>query len=137
MLGKVHSVETLVKMSDAKSGKTHSAETLLKMSEAKFGLTHSEETKAKISAKIKEVLSDSAIRTKMNVPKSEEHKAKLSAVKGTAIFVYDINGTLINTFSSFREAAIFFNSSHPTISKYSINGELFQGKWILSTSAKE
>jgi hypothetical protein len=30
---------------------------------------------------------------KMNVPKSEEHKAKMSAANGVAIFVYDINGT--------------------------------------------
>lgn len=102
-----------------------------------FGKPLDAETKAKISTKTREAMSDSTVRAKINVPKSEEHKAKIRAAKGTAIFVYDTNGTLINTFSSFREAAKFFKSNHHTINKYAINGELFQGKWILSTSTKE
>jgi hypothetical protein len=58
----------------------------------------------------------------------------MSVAKGTAIYVYDSNGTLVNTFSSGRKAAEHFDCSHPTILKYSINGLVFKGQWILSTS---
>jgi hypothetical protein len=42
----------------------------------------------------------------------------MSVAKGTAIYVYDSNGTLVNTFSSGRKAAEHFDCSHPTIFKY-------------------
>src|SRR5690349_14154551 len=84
MFGKTfsHSAEAKQKISEAMSGENHPM----------FGRTRSSETKQKISF------------AKKGIAKSEEHKAKISATKGTAIFVYDVNGTLINTFSSARQA---------------------------------
>jgi group I intron endonuclease len=86
-------------------GKTHSAETRAKMSESRKGKTHLAETIAKISA-----------------------------TQGTAIFVFDSVGTLINSFTSARKAAIYFECSQSTILKYAQNGKKFQGNWILSIS---
>jgi hypothetical protein len=81
----------------------------------------SEETKLKISEAIK------------GIPKTEGHKTNLSIVKGGGtIFVYDTQGSLVNSFSSARKAAEHFKSSHPTIVRYVKNGQLFQDKWKLS-----
>jgi len=86
-------------------GYKHSADSIAKISKARIGKTHTPVT-----------------------------KALMSVAKGTAIYVYDSNGTLVNTFSSGRKAAEHFDCSHPTILKYSINGLVFKGQWILSTS---
>jgi len=107
-LGKLHSEETKTKISFAISGENH----------YNFGKLLSEETKAK-----------------MRIPKSEETKTKMSIVKsGRTIYVYDSQGTLVNTFSSARKAAEYFYCCHKTIKRYSINGKQFQDKWILSAS---
>jgi len=71
---------------------------------------------------------------KLSKPKTEEQKAKFSATRGTSIFVYDIQGTLLNSFSSGRKAAEHFECSESTIMKYSRNGLVFKGHWILSSS---
>jgi group I intron endonuclease len=67
---------------------------------------------------------------------SEETIAKISEAKGEGIiFVYNADkSSLVNSFPSARKAAEFFNSNHHTIIKYALNGLLFLGKWILSTS---
>lgn len=116
LLGFQHSEESIAKMSGENNhlfGKTCSAETKVLMSEAKkgenhplFGKTHSAETKAKMS------------------------KAK----GGGTIYVYDSQGTLVNSFSSARNAADYFNCDHKTIMKYVNNEKIFQKQWILSTS---
>jgi len=56
---------------------------------------------------------------------------------GGTIFVYDTNGSLVNSFNSARKAAVHFNSSHATIKRYCLNRALFQNKWILSTTNLE
>jgi phosphoglycolate phosphatase-like HAD superfamily hydrolase len=61
----------------------------------------------------------------------------MSIAKGTAIFVYDLDGTLVNSFTSARKAAEFIDCSHVTILKHIKNNKLFQGKWRLTLSAKE
>jgi hypothetical protein len=71
---------------------------------------------------------------KMRKPKTEEQKAKFSATRGTSIFVYDTQGTLLNNFSSGRKAAKHFDCSQSTIMKYSRNGLVFKRQWKLSTS---
>jgi group I intron endonuclease len=106
-LGQKRSENTKTLISKIKSGLTKSIKTKLKISEALKGKTHSEET-----------------------------KAKMSVAKGTTIFVYDSEGSLISTFSSIREAGKYFNCSYTTINKYAISEELFQDKWILSSFKK-
>jgi group I intron endonuclease len=118
--GKILSPETKALMSEAKSGKNH----------FNFGKTISTETKASPG----EALSGD------NHPRygkfhSTETVAKISAARGGGIiFVYDSKGSLHNTFTSAREAGIYFNCTHSTILKYSRNGLMFKGQWILSTS---
>jgi group I intron endonuclease len=95
----------------------------------------------------------------MSIPKSEEHKTKISdalsgennpmfgkahsvesldkmsASRGTAIFVYDSQGSLVNTFTSARVAAKEFDTTHKTIMRYVTNGKLlFRDKWKFSLS---
>jgi len=128
----------------------------IKMSEAKKGQNNhmfnkevTPETRAKMSANIRKAMSNSTIRTKLSkVNTGENHPmfgkahsietlTKMSAVQGTTIFVYDSNGSLVNTFTSARKAGIFFKCSPTTIKKYTITEQLFQDKWILSFSIKE
>jgi group I intron endonuclease len=69
---------------------------------------------------------------------SVETLEKISANLGTAIFVYCSKElTLINSFSSANKASKHFKVSCPTILKYVKSGELFQEKWILSTTTKK
>ena len=64
---------------------------------------------------------------------SEETLAKMRVARGTTIYVYSIDkSTLVNTFSSAREAAEYFNCRHKTIMKYVKNELIFQNQWILS-----
>ena len=63
---------------------------------------------------------------------SAEAKAKMRLAKGGTIFVHDIHGLFVNTFSSTREAGKYFNCSHSTINSYVKNGKLFQNQWIFS-----
>lgn len=61
-------------------------------------------------------------------------KAKMSTSKGTAIYVYNINGTLVNSFSSARKAAEHFNCNHKIILKHAKKGLLFKDQWVLSSA---
>jgi group I intron endonuclease len=119
----------ILKVAGSSQGYKHNSEALAKMSEARKGSCHSAETKQKMSEAKKGNSSHFLGKTH-----SVESLEKISASRGTAIFVYDTNGTLINTFSSARQAEKVFNSSKDTILKYARNGQLFQGKWKLSTS---
>lgn len=69
--------------------------------------------------------------------RSTETKAKMSATRGTTIYVYDSKGvTLLNTFTSARKTAEYFNTYNKTILNYCSNGKLFKEQWILSMSKK-
>jgi len=126
-LGSLHTAEAIAKMSNAKIGenhpmfgitgenhplfgKSHTPETILKMSEAKIGNNHP------LFGKNHTTLS----------------KAKMSSAKGTPIYVYVIQGTLVNTFSSARKAAEYFNCNHKIILKHAKKGLLFKDQWVLS-----
>lgn len=98
----------LLKVAGSSLGRTLSAETKALLSEAHKGKTYSTKTKAKISATL-----------------------------GSAIFVYDLEGSLVNTFPSARKAAEYFNSNHPIIMRYLKNNKLFQGKWLLTSSPRD
>ena len=63
---------------------------------------------------------------------STETKAKISVTQGTATFVYDPNGLLVNTFNSARKAAKHFGSNHQIILRLVKNNKLFQDKCKLS-----
>lgn len=111
-LGVILSEETKEKMSKSKLGKNHHY----------FGKTRLAETKVKTSL------------TLLGRARSAEAKANISIAKGTSIFVYDLLGSLVNTFPSANEAAKNFKCSHHTILKYANNGLLFKEQWILSLS---
>jgi hypothetical protein len=44
-----------------------------------------------------------------------ETKEKISAIQNTIIFVYDLQGSLVNIFNFARKTAEYFNISHITI----------------------
>jgi group I intron endonuclease len=104
---------------------------------SRLGGSHSEEAKQKMSESHKGKLHSAKTKALMSIPKSEAHKRKISASNGTVIFVYDTQGSLVNTFCSAREAGRHFDCTFNTILKYAKNNELFQDEWILSTSVKE
>jgi group I intron endonuclease len=130
-LGFIHTVESKILISEARKGKLSSAETKAKLREINsgeknpnFGKAHTAETKTKLSlANYGKTLSD-------------ETKAKMATAKGIPIFVYDSNGSLINNFSSAKEAGKYFNVDSKTIFNYCSNDKLFKKQWILSMSKK-
>jgi group I intron endonuclease len=68
------------------------------------------------------------------IERSEEHKVKISVANDLTIYLYNLDGSLVNTFCSTRKVSEFFHCSHPTINKYIKNGKIFRNQWILSTS---
>ena len=67
---------------------------------------------------------------------SAETLTKRSAAQGTIIFVYNSNGSLVNTFISVRKAEKFFNCSPTRIKKYVMTNQMFQDKQILFLQLK-
>jgi group I intron endonuclease len=66
---------------------------------------------------------------------SAETIKKLSIAKGGGIiYVYDIHGTLVYSFSSGRKAAEFFECHNQTIMRHIKNQKIFKKQWILSIS---
>lgn len=136
LLGYKHTKESLAKMSlscdnhpRGMLNKTHSAETKALMSETHKSENLSKETLAKL------ILTKVGKNNPMyNKSHTAETKAKMSATKGTAIYVYDTQGTLVNTFSSANKTALYFKCSTTTIIRYTQNGNTFLDKWKLSTS---
>lgn len=109
-------------MSEAKSGDNHPM----------FGKCRSAETLAKISESLK---GDNHPRGFLGKSHSAETLTRMSIAKGAGtIYVYDSQGSLVNTFSSAREAGKEFDTHHQTILKYARNGNIFKDKWKLSTS---
>jgi len=121
----------ILKTAGSSLGYKHTKETLAKMSEANLNKSLSEETKAKLSEINKG--ENHPFYGKAHTP---ETLVKISAAKGGGIiYLYSSDkSSLVNSFPSARKAAEYFNSNHHTIKRYVLNGQLFQGKWILSTS---
>lgn len=131
--GKAHSVETKTLLSEINKGENHpkfgkalSVETKALISNAHKGKSLTDETKALISESLKGKTVSEETKTKMSI----------AQVKSTAIYVYDLEGTLLHDFTSARKAAEFFSCNHHTIKRYALNGEVFKDKWIISTSLK-
>jgi group I intron endonuclease len=115
ILGYNHTKDTIAKLSEANKGKSLSIETIAKIREANVGENHP------MFGKIH----------------SKETKALMSVAKGTAIFVYDSNGLLVNKFSSANAAAKEYNCHHYTILSYAKSGKLFKKEWIFSMVEKD
>lgn len=143
-LGYIYTTDSITKMSEIqknidRSGKNHPM----------FGKTHSAETKALISEALSGIKNPMFGKIREDHPiigkkgesnpmfdksHSVETKIKMSAIKGTIIYVYDSQGSLVNTFNSARKAAEYFDVSKNTIIKYAKNHQIFKENWILSTS---
>jgi hypothetical protein len=54
-------------------------------------------------------------RLMFNKTYTTETKEKINAIQNTTIFVYDLQGSLVNIFSFTRKTAEYFNISHITI----------------------
>lgn len=52
-------------------------------------------------------------------------------ITGVGVFVYDLNNTLIITFTGYVPASLYFNCSKHEIAKYIKNGNVFINKYIL------
>jgi hypothetical protein len=91
--GKTHAGESKKKMSEARVGKTHAEKTKQKMSEAKIGKTLSEETKQKISE------SKRGEKHPMYGKPGEKHHSSKK------VYQYDLEGNILGSFGSGREAA--------------------------------
>jgi hypothetical protein len=81
-----------------------------------LGFKHSEESLAKMSCLVQITLC-------LVNPHAAGSKVLMSIAKG---------GSLVNTFSSAREAAKEFNTNHQRIMRYVKNGKLFRNEWILT-----
>lgn len=117
-LGFKHSDESKALMAEANSGENHPM----------FGKIHSAGTKAKMS--VAKVGESHHMFGKL-LP--AETKTKISITKGTAIYVYDIDGLLVDSFSSVRNTAEFFDCHHQTIMRYVNKDKLLKNKWKLTT----
>jgi hypothetical protein len=88
-------------------GYKHSEESLAKISKAMSERTLSEEHKAKLSLSL------------LGQPRPSKVKENISIAKGGGIiYVYDSQSIQVNTFSSARNAAEYFKTTHKTIMKY-------------------
>lgn len=126
-LGLKHSEETIAKM----SGKNNHMFGKLGENHHLFGKTHTAETKGLMGEANK---GEKNPRGMLGKTHTVETLAKISAAKGTTIYVYNTQNILVYTFSSANKAAKSFDCSHPTIIKYAKNNKLFQNKWYLSYS---
>jgi group I intron endonuclease len=125
----------ILQMAGNSLGYKHTPESLAKFSgenHSRYGKSHSAKTRALIS------LANSGRNNSMygrSLLHSVETKEKMSAAKGRTIYLYTSDkSSLINTFNSGRKAAEYLETSHSTIMRYSRNGLVFKGQWILSTS---
>lgn len=124
-LGYNHTKETREKIRKAVNGREHTEETKTLMSKSKIGGGNP------MYGKIGENSPN------FGKSRSSDTRAKMSIIKGGGtIFVYDSDGSLVNSFESARKAAEELNCDHKTILRYAKSGELFRDQWILSTFLK-
>ena len=141
-LGFTHTEDSKAKMSFAQKSINRSGENNPR---GMLNKPHSEKTKALISSRMSGrivSLETKALISLTNSGKNHpmsgkthttEAKEKISATQGTAIFVYDSLGSLVNSFSSARKAAEHFDVSHITIMRYTKNGRQFKKNSTFST----
>jgi len=137
LLGFIHSEETKAKISKALTGENHPMFGIIGENHPRFGIFLSADIIANMSKAQKSI-----DRTGQKNPRgmlgrihTSDTLAKMSIAKGVGtIFVYDTQGSLVNTFISARKAAVFFNTNHQIIMRYVRNGGIFKEQWILSRS---
>jgi hypothetical protein len=85
------------------------------------GKTHSEQSKANMSAK------------KLGIPKSEEHKLKISLSQPNrkSIIVTNLETNVSIEYASIREAAREMNETNVTLGKYLKNSKIFRGVYLI------
>jgi group I intron endonuclease len=129
----------ILKIAGSSLGYKHTEESFSKFSGENhhlFGKKHSPSTIVKLSGENNHMFGKRGELHPMYGKSPTIETRTLSRVaQGTAIYVFSLDGTLINSFSSAREAGLFYNCSHTTIVRYLKNNKLFQGKWILSSSS--
>ena len=131
-LGKLYSPETKAKMSEAKAAENNPMFGKTGETHPMFGITHSAEAIKKMS------------EARKGVPKTEEHKIKISESMGKNIFVYSFdleteNKVLFKSFNTCTEAAKYFDCSTRNISRYLDKNKVYKDKlyykeWIFSSS---
>ncbi|BDC33840.1 hypothetical protein EMPS_mp27 (mitochondrion) [Entomortierella parvispora] len=133
------------KIARSSLGQKRSEATKALISKIKSGLTHTPKTRLKINETLKgKNLSktlNTETRTKMALAKignknpnfgkvhTAESRAKMG-VREIPIFVYLLDGTLENNFTSVTEAGKFFKAQNKTILKYVKSGEIFREKYL-------
>lgn len=116
MFGKLHSEETLLKMSKVKMGKKLSEATRAK----RLGRKLSEETRAKMSrAKVGE-------HHPMYGKKHSDEIKKIRENNNISIEVSNLNTGEINIYSSGKDAAISLGCSSATITRYAKDGRVLK-----------
>jgi group I intron endonuclease len=128
----------ILKVAGSCLGSLHTEETKLLISKSMIGINQgrirSKETLALMS---KALSGDNHPRGFLGKTHSSETIIKMSISKGgSSIYVYDIQCVLINSFSSARKTALYFNCSQNTILKYLNNGLIFKDKWKLSKNSE-
>jgi len=137
MLGFKHSEESRYKISLAMSGSNNPSFGLKGEESPNFGKTHSQTTRKKLSdIQIGKKLSDETRRKISEAIKgkfhSEDSRKKISLALGSTIYLYTLEGELLQSFTSSLTAAEFFSCSKDTILKYAQSGKIFKGQYILS-----
>lgn len=125
-----HTLETLTKISLAKTGNTFSEEHKTKLSEISrgennsfYGKTHTAETLTKMALAKKGVNNPMYGRTGVNNKLSKK------------VYIYNNKESLIlfKIFSSYAETAIHFNCHERTINRYIDTQKLYKKEWLLSS----
>lgn len=88
-----------------------------------LGKTHSSETK--------ELMSKAKVGTR-NFGKDEANRLKLSAIRGSAVEVSNIETNIISTYFSYTKAGEALSCSTGTISLYIKSKKIFRGKYLIS-----
>ena len=115
MLGKTHTPEAIHLMSLARSGESHHF----------FGKKHTEESK------LKNRLSNLGKRHSL------EAKIKIGLASSKPVYVYSSEELdLYVSFNSCKEAAMYFNCSLETITKYLDKERIYKKKWLLFSKSK-
>jgi len=155
MTGKTHTPETVSKMSDSQQlvdrsgannhmygrsgenhpmyGKSHSDETRAKMSGANnpmFGRTGANHPKFGITP-------TNAFQSGANNPmygRTGANHPMFGRTNGMTIYVYSLDGTLINSFSSQVATAEWLSVNHSTISRYIKSGKVWNNKYSFRKS---
>jgi group I intron endonuclease len=142
-LGFKHSKESRAKISKALKG----SPLLISL---KLGTTHTEETKNLMSISRSgernphygkthtEVSKDLIRKSRIGKTHSTETRLSLSMLKGTTIYLYEINTenkyVLKDMFNSYRNVAKYIGISQSTVSRDVKSGDTFKGKYKFSSS---